>query len=76
VPVTVIGTSLTGAVLRQLAEAGQLPTELFEYADVELVDLPTGHWPMLSRPVELGQAIAQVARSTTEGGGAEAPAAL
>ncbi len=63
VPVTVIATSLPSALVRQLAAAGKLPTELFEYADVELVDLPTGHWPMLSRPVELGQAIADAARA-------------
>lgn len=63
VPVTVIGTSLPGAVLRHLAEAGQLPTELFDYAEVDLVDVPTGHWPMLSRPQALGRAIADAART-------------
>lgn len=61
VPLTVICTSLPGAVLRQLAESGQLPTELLRYEHVEMVDLPTGHWPMLSRPAELGKAIAAAA---------------
>lgn len=54
VPTTVVCTSLPSPVLQQLAEAGQIPTELPEMSDVRYVDLPTGHWPMLSRPAELG----------------------
>lgn len=61
VPVTVICTSLPSGVLRQLAESGNLPTELLRYEHVEMVDLPTGHWPMLSRPAELGGLIAAAA---------------
>lgn len=32
--------------------------ELSRLRDYEIVDLPTGHWPMLTRPTELGEAIA------------------
>lgn len=31
--------------------------ELAKIRDVDLVDLPTGHWPRFTRPKELGQAI-------------------
>jgi pimeloyl-ACP methyl ester carboxylesterase len=62
VPVTVICASLPSAVLRQLMAGGQLPTELADYDDVEYVDLPTGHWPMLSRPADLAALIADATR--------------
>lgn len=62
VPVTVICTSIPSPVLRELVAAGQLPTELPRIASVEYVDLPTGHWPMLSRPAELGRAVAEAVR--------------
>ncbi|HYT30129.1 MAG TPA: alpha/beta hydrolase, partial [Actinomycetota bacterium] len=31
--------------------------ELAAMHDVEYVDLPTGHWPQFTKPVQLGQAI-------------------
>jgi pimeloyl-ACP methyl ester carboxylesterase len=62
VPVTVICASLPSAVLRQLMAGGQIPTELPDYDDVEYVDLPTGHWPMFSRPADLAGLIAAAAR--------------
>jgi pimeloyl-ACP methyl ester carboxylesterase len=54
VPVTVICTSLPSQVLRTMT--GQLHTEL-DRMDVTYVDLPTGHWPMFSRPRELAEVI-------------------
>ena len=62
VPVTAICTSLPSAVLQQLTEAGQIPSEMPRYEDVETVDLPTGHWPMLSRPTDLADALVEAAR--------------
>jgi pimeloyl-ACP methyl ester carboxylesterase len=62
VPVTVICASLPSTVLRQLMAGGQIPTELPDYDDVEYVDLPTGHWPMFSRPADLAALIATAAR--------------
>lgn len=58
VPVTAICTSLPSGLLRELIASGQMPSELGAYADVEYVDLPTGHWSMLSRPADLADAIA------------------
>jgi pimeloyl-ACP methyl ester carboxylesterase len=63
VPVTVICTSLPSQVLRTMANPGPpLHTELGDL-DVTYVDLPTGHWPMFSRPRDLAAAIAQAARA-------------
>ena len=53
VPTTVICTSLPSALLQQMIEAGHLPSELPAVRDVRYVDLPTGHWPMFSRPEDL-----------------------
>lgn len=53
VPTTVICTSLPSPVLQQLIEAGQMPSELDRMTEVTYVDLPTGHWPMFSRPDDL-----------------------
>jgi pimeloyl-ACP methyl ester carboxylesterase len=61
VPTTVICTSIPSEVLQELIATGQMPAELPFYTDVEYVDLPTGHWPMLSRPADLGVAIADAA---------------
>jgi pimeloyl-ACP methyl ester carboxylesterase len=61
VPVTVICTSLPSAVLRTMANPGPpLHTDLGQM-DVTYLDLPTGHWPMFSRPRELAELIAQAA---------------
>ena len=61
VPATVICASIPSEVLQQLAATGQLPTELPLWTDVQYVDVPTGHWPMLSRPTDLAAAIAEAA---------------
>jgi len=63
IPVTVICTSVPSAVLKTMANPGPpLHTELGEL-DVTYVDLPTGHWPMFSRPAELAAAIVDAARA-------------
>lgn len=61
VPVTVVCTSLPSTTLVELTAAQVLPTELPDVADVEYVDLPTGHWPMLSRPADLGSVLVAAA---------------
>jgi len=46
----------------QMARAGDpMMAEVATLGNLELVDLPTGHWPMWSRPAELAAAIAQAA---------------
>jgi pimeloyl-ACP methyl ester carboxylesterase len=58
VPVTVIACEFPTATLRKWIEQGHpYVRELAKIRDVDYVDLPTGHWPQLTRPAELGQAI-------------------
>ena len=47
----------SAAELQQWMRGGYAP-ELSRIRDVSYVDLPTGHWPQFTRPVDLGQAIA------------------
>ncbi|MEK8227166.1 hypothetical protein NKG05_15440 [Oerskovia sp. M15] len=50
-------------MLKQMAHPGPpLHTELGEL-DVTYVDLPTGHWPMFSRPADLAAEIVRAARA-------------
>jgi pimeloyl-ACP methyl ester carboxylesterase len=65
VPSTVIaceafeGFDSPSQMYRHFIDAGHPYTaELAALRDVEIVDLPTGHWPMFTRPTELGEAIA------------------
>ena len=62
VPVTVVCTSWPAELLQRLTASGQVPTELPDVVDVTYVDLPTGHWPMLSRPADLAAVLAEAAR--------------
>ncbi|GIG22059.1 esterase [Cellulomonas chitinilytica] len=58
VPTTVIATSTPGDLLRQFIAGGHpYVRELSRMKDYEIVDLPTGHWPQLTKPVELAAAI-------------------
>jgi pimeloyl-ACP methyl ester carboxylesterase len=61
VPVTVIACEFSTDMLRSWMStdhpwAGYV-AELAKINDVELVDLPTGHWPQFTRPRELANAI-------------------
>ena len=58
VPATVISCEMPSSQIVEWIAAG-LPyvAELARIRDVEYVDLPTGHWPQFTRPVELGEAI-------------------
>jgi pimeloyl-ACP methyl ester carboxylesterase len=58
VPVTVIATEFTSDMLRGWIAQGLAPVrELEKIREVTHVDLPTGHWPQFTRPVQLGRAI-------------------
>jgi pimeloyl-ACP methyl ester carboxylesterase len=58
VPVTVIACEFPSSLLRDWIEQGHpYVRELAAIRDVEYVDLPTGHWPQLTRPEDLGRAI-------------------
>ena len=58
VPVTIITCEFPSAVIKEwLAQGHPYVAELARIRGVEFVDLPTGHWPQFTRPVELGEAI-------------------
>jgi pimeloyl-ACP methyl ester carboxylesterase/pterin-4a-carbinolamine dehydratase len=58
VPVTVVATEFTSEMLRGWVEQALAPVrELARIREVTYVDLPTGHWPQLTRPEELARAI-------------------
>jgi pimeloyl-ACP methyl ester carboxylesterase len=59
VPITVITCEFPAETMRDLMAKGHWYTdELAKVRDAQIVDLPTGHWPMFTKPAELGAAIA------------------
>ena len=57
VPVTVIASEFPSATVRKwIEEEHPYVRELAKIREVDLVDLPTGHWPQF-RPADLAQAI-------------------
>ena len=62
VPGTVVCTAFSADSYRSYAEQGMpFLAGILEHTRLELVDLPTGHWPMWSRPAELADIIARAA---------------
>lgn len=62
VPSTIIACSFPSEVVMQLANSGDaMMAEVASLRELELVDLPTGHWPMWSRPADLAAAISTAA---------------
>lgn len=58
VPATVICCAFTAEQIQQWLDAGNpFVAELAKVKSYELVDLPTGHWPQLTKPRELTAAI-------------------
>ncbi|MFC7404069.1 alpha/beta fold hydrolase [Georgenia alba] len=57
VPATVLCCSTPGGVLNEAVRDGAPFTAELAGRDLTLVDLPTGHWPMFSRPQDLAAAI-------------------
>ncbi|KZM73617.1 alpha/beta hydrolase [Nocardia terpenica] len=62
IPTTLICSSFSSALVRKLRDEGTeaLFAELARI-DAEYMDLPTGHWPMWSRPTELAELIHTIA---------------
>ncbi|GAB3392354.1 alpha/beta hydrolase [Humibacter soli] len=62
IPVTLICSSFPAEQVRAMTDAGH-PwfVELTRFESVDYVDVPTGHWPMWSRPEETAAAIAATA---------------
>jgi hypothetical protein len=58
VPATVIACELPSEALRGWTAEGQpYVAELARITHVDFVDLPTGHWPQLTRPRDLATTI-------------------
>jgi pimeloyl-ACP methyl ester carboxylesterase len=63
VPATFVCCSFPSVTVQELVAAGEpMFAAVAELTDLEYVDLPTGHWPMWSRPVDLAELIATAAR--------------
>jgi len=63
VPSTVICCEFPSSQMREWMAAG-LPfaTEVAQLTDLEVVDLPTGHWPQFTKPAELATVIVAALR--------------
>lgn len=60
VPVVVVCPEFTPEQAREWIAAGEVP-ELTRAKQVEFVDIDSGHWPMFSKPAELGRLLGAVA---------------
>lgn len=59
---TLVCCSMPGAQVLELAQAGHVMfAEVANLEHLDVIDLPTGHWPMWSRPRDLAQAIRSAA---------------
>ncbi|MCP9323412.1 alpha/beta fold hydrolase [Cutibacterium acnes] len=66
VPTTLICCSIPSVQVLELAAAGNpMFSAVAHLTNVTVMDLPTGHWPMWSRPQELAEAIREAATSTS-----------
>lgn len=73
VPVTVIACEIDAATMREWITQGHpYVSELARIRDREIVDLPTGHWPQLTRRVDLAATII-TALQTSQPAGEVAP---
>ncbi|ASD22860.1 esterase [Cryobacterium sp. LW097] len=62
VPTTLVCCSLPSAQVLELARAGHaMFAEVANLEHLDVVDLPTGHWPMWSRPGDLAKTIQSAA---------------
>lgn len=59
VPVTVVCPEFSVAQAREWIDGGQVP-ELARAKHLELVDIDSGHWPMVTRPRELARLLAEI----------------
>lgn len=59
VPTTLVCCSIPSSQVMELAKAGHpMFAEVAQLKGVDYVDLPTGHWPMWSRPSDLARILA------------------
>ncbi|WNZ14838.1 alpha/beta hydrolase [Streptomyces sp. 11x1] len=66
VPVVVVCPEFTPAQAQEWIDAGDVP-ELARVKHVDLVDIDSGHWPMITKPAELARILATAAEAATDG---------
>ncbi|WP_028193569.1 alpha/beta fold hydrolase [Salinispora pacifica] len=59
VPIMVVCPEFTPAAAQESIDAGDIP-ELARAKHVDLIDIDSGHWPMITRPAELARILAEV----------------
>jgi pimeloyl-ACP methyl ester carboxylesterase len=65
VPTTLVCCSIPSAQMLELARTGHaMFAEVANLEQLDVVDLPTGHWPMWSRPADLAEVIRSAASRT------------
>jgi pimeloyl-ACP methyl ester carboxylesterase len=65
VPTTLVCCSIPSAQMLELARAGNaMFAEVATLEHLDVIDLPTGHWPMWSRPGDLAEVIRSAASRT------------
>ena len=62
VPVVMVCPEFTPTQAKDWIEAGEAP-ELAKVKNLSFVNIDSGHWPMISAPVELGHILAEAAES-------------
>ena len=60
VPVVLVCPEFTPAQAREWIDAGELP-ELARAKHLDLVDIDSGHWPMVTKPAELARLLSEAA---------------
>ncbi|HEX7350836.1 alpha/beta hydrolase [Brachybacterium sp.] len=62
IPTTLVCCSISGEQVMELARAGHpMFAEVAKLDTIDIIDLPTGHWPMWSRPRDLAEVIRSAA---------------
>ena len=65
VPATIVCCSLPSTQMMELASSGNpMFAEVARLGNLDLIDLPTGHWPMWSRPAGLAAVIAEASQAS------------
>ena len=61
VPTTLVCCSIQSSQVIELVKAGHpMFAEVAHFKNVDYIDLPTGHWPMWSRPADLAEILAEI----------------
>lgn len=67
VPVVLVCPEFTPTQAQEWLDAGELP-ELAKATRLQLVDIDSGHWPMVTRPAALARVLSEAARQTAPAG--------